>query len=165
MLSAETSVGKHPVKVVEAMNKIIDEAEKLRAYDNIRPKINPKSATFLSDVVCLNAARTAEEINAKAIIGMTNSGYTAFKVSSYRPNTKIFIFSDQVHMLATLNLVWGVRCYYYDGFSSTDETIADVTQYLKSKGKIVTGDIIVNSGSMPLHKRLRANMIKVTIVD
>ncbi|MEY2949443.1 MAG: pyruvate kinase [Saprospiraceae bacterium] len=165
MLSAETSVGKHPVKVVEAMNKIIDEAEKLRAYDNIRPKINPKSATFLSDVVCLNAARTAEEINAKAIVGMTNSGYTAFKVSSYRPNTKIFIFSDQVHMLATLNLVWGVRCYYYDGFSSTDETITDVTRYLKDKGKIVKGDIIVNSGSMPLHKRLRANMIKITIVE
>jgi pyruvate kinase len=165
MLSAETSVGKHPVKVVEAMNKIIDEAEKLKAFEHIRPIPNPNSKTFISDVICINAAKTADELGAKAIIGMTNTGYTAFKVSSYRPNAKIFIFSDQPHMLATLNLVWGVRCYFYDGFTSTDETINDVTEILKKLGKIEPGDLIVNSGSMPLQKRLRANMIKVTQVE
>ena len=165
MLSGETSVGKHPVKVVEAMNKIIDQAEAYAKYDDRRPAPSPKSRTFLSDVICFSAARTAEDINADAIIGMTSSGYTAFKVSSYRPKKKIFIFSDQMHMLSTLNLVWGVRCFYYDRFTSTDETIDDVAQILKKAGKISEGDILVNTGTMPLERRHRTNMLKITMVD
>ena len=110
MLSAETSVGKHPVKVVEARNKIIEEAETYFNFDGRRPVANPKSRTFQSDIICFNAGKTAMEVGAKAIVGMTSSGYTAFKVSSYRPKKEIYMFSDRMHMLATLNLVWGVRC-------------------------------------------------------
>jgi len=164
MLSGETSVGRHPVKVVEAMNKIIEEAEK-EFKPRQRPTPLAKSRTFLSDAVCYNAARTAEEINAKAIIGMTSSGYTAFKVSSYRPDSEIYIFSDRMHMLSTLNLVWGVRCYYYDRFTTTDETVYDVTEILKGADRIKAGDVIVNTGSMPLHRRHRTNMLKVTVVE
>ncbi len=167
MLSGETSIGKHPVKVVESMNKIIEEAE-FHYHSNIsslRPVPAAKSRTFLSDVICFNAARTAEEIAARAIVGMTSSGYTAFKVSSYRPNNDIYIFSDRMHMLATLNLVWGVRCYYYDRFTTTDETIQDVTNILKSAGKLQPGDVVINTASMPLHRRFRTNMLKVTIVE
>lgn len=165
MLSAETSVGRHPVKVVEAMNKIIDEAEKHYSIEHKRPIPPKKSRTFLSDVVCFNAARTAEEIGAKAIIGMTSSGYTAFKVSSFRPNAKVYIFSDQMHMLSTLNLCWGVRTFYYDRFTTTDETIDDVVQILKADERVKQGDIIVNTGSMPLHRRHRTNMLKITVVE
>ncbi len=164
MLSAETSVGKHPVKVVESMNKIIEEAESF--YNpTFRPKANTKTRTFYSDVVCFNAAKTADEVSAKAIIGMTSSGYTAFKVSSYRPKAKVFIFSDQQHMLSILNLVWGVKCFYYDKFTTTDETVEDVTEILKRAGEVVEGDIVVNTGSMPLHKRYRTNMLKITLVE
>ncbi|MEO0776721.1 MAG: pyruvate kinase [Bacteroidota bacterium] len=166
MLSGETSVGAHPVKVVEAMNKIIEEAEKQKHLKRwTRPVPPKKSRTFLSDVVCFNAARTAEEVSAKAIIGMTSSGYTAFKVSSFRPAAAIYIFSDQVHMLATLNLLWGVRCFYYDKFTTTDETINDVIEILRQNGEIKPGEIIVNTGSMPLHRRHRTNMLKVTVVE
>ena len=165
MLSGETSVGKHPIRVVQAMNKIIEEAERHYQIADRRPTPAQKSRTFLSDVVCFNACKTAEEINAKAIIGMTSSGYTAFKVSSYRPNSKIFIFSDQMHMLATLNLVWGVHCFYYDKFTSTDGTIDDVLDILRSADRIKPGEILVNTGSMPIHKRYRTNMMKVTVVD
>ncbi|MCB0640630.1 MAG: pyruvate kinase [Phaeodactylibacter sp.] len=165
MLSGETSVGKHPVKVVEAMNRIIEEAERHYELDDRRPVPAERSRTFLSDVVCFNASRTAVEIGAKAIIGMTSSGYTAFKVSSFRPNAKIYIFSDQMHMLSTLNLVWGVHCFYYDKFTSTDGTIDDVVDILKSAGRLVKGDIIVNTGSMPIHRRFRTNMMKVTVID
>lgn len=164
MLSGETSVGTHPVKVVEAMNKIIEEAE-AHYTPTFRPSANNKSRTFLSDVVCFNAAKTSDEIKAKAIIGVTSSGYTAFKVSSYRPKGKVFIFSDQQHMLSILNLVWGVKCFYYDKFTTTDETVEDVTQILKSAGEVDKGDVVVNTGSMPLHKRYRTNMLKVTIVE
>ena len=167
MLSGETSVGKHPVKVVEAMNQIIEEAEK-HYYPDIktkRPKPAKKSRTFFSDVVCFKAAEVAESIGAKALIGMTSSGYTAFKLSSYRPNAKIYIFSQKHSMLSTLNLCWGTRCYYYDRFSTTDGTIDDVTQILKDYGRIKTGDVIVNTGSMPISKRHRTNMLKVTVVE
>ncbi len=165
MLSGETSVGRHPVKVVEYMNRIIEKAEKIFDMTGRRPVLVPKARTFLSDVVCFNAAKTAEEVGAKAIIGVTSSGYTAFKVSSYRPKSEIFIFSDRMHMLATLNLVWGVRCFYYDRFTTTDETITDVTDILKRAGRLKPGEIVVNTGSMPLHRRHRTNMMKVTVVE
>lgn len=165
MLSGETSVGIHPVKVVEAMNKIIDQAESYHDSEKRKPLTSAKSRTFFSDALCLNAARMAEEIKAKALVGMTSSGYTAFKLSSFRPNSKIYIFSDRMHMLATLNLVWGVRCYYYDRFTTTDDTISDVSEILKGAKRVESGDVIVNTGSMPLHRRHRTNMMKITVVE
>ncbi len=165
MLSGETSIGKHPVKVVQAMNKIIFEAEKHYAFNIKKPKPSDKSSTFLSDVVCFNAAKTAEDIKAQAIIGLTVSGYTAFKTSSYRPSCPIYIFSSATHMLGTLNLVWGVRCYFYNKMTSTDETIEDVIEILKNDHKVKKGDLVVNTGSMPIHKKLRTNMLKVTEVE
>ncbi len=164
MLSAETSVGKYPVETVQAMTRIILEIEKQPARFK-RPESSEKSGIFINDVICLNAAKVAEDLHARAIIGFTTSGYTAFKVSSYRPRTEIFIFSNKQSMLATLNLVWGVKCFYYDKYSSTDETVDETIAILKAEGKTKAGDIIVNTGSMPLHKRLRTNMLKVTVVE
>ena len=96
---------------------------------------------------------------------MTKSGFTAFKLSSYRPKSKIYIFSDEPHMLATLNMVWGVQCFYYDKFTTTDETIEDVVKILKNLGRVEKRDVIINTGSMPIHKRYRTNMLKITIVE
>ena len=165
MLSAETSVGKHPVLVVEAMNKIISHAETQYEMHGKRSKPDPTSSTYLSDVLCLNAPKIAEEISAKAILGLTVNGYTAFKISSYRPNCKIYIFSDKAYMLSTLSLVWGVSPYLYTKFTTTDETIEDLNNILKDEGEISEGDIVVNTGSMPLHKRFRTNMLKITVVE
>lgn len=165
MLSGETSVGKHPVKVVQAMNKIIEEAEQHYEMHTKRPKPNPDSSTFYSDTICLAAPKIADEIGAKAISGLTVSGYTAFKMSSYRPKCKIYIFSDQEHMLSTLSLVWGVKCFRYNKFTTTDETIYDIAEILKERGVVLPGDVIVNTGSMPIQKRFRTNMLKITLVD
>lgn len=165
MLSGETSVGKHPAVVVQAMNKIIGEAEKEYSMIGKRPKPSQKSSTFHSDVVCLNSAKVAEEVKAKAIVGMTISGYTAFKISSYRPKSKIYIFSERQSILATLNLVWGVRCYYYDKLTTTDETIKDVVEILKVHKQVKPGQVIINTGTMPLKAKGRTNMLKVTVVE
>jgi pyruvate kinase len=165
MLSGETAAGKFPVLVVNYMERIIKEAEKHDMPQRKRPVPHVKKRTFLSDVTCFNAARSAEEVDAKAIVGMTSSGYTAFMVSSYRPNKQIFIFSNLMHMLSTLNLVWGVRCFYYDRFTTTDETFTDVNDILKNAGKLVPGDVVINTGSMPIHKRLRTNMMKISVVE
>lgn len=165
MLSAETSVGAHPVKVVEAMNKIIAEVETGQNAMQKSAKPNKKTRTFLSDAVCYTAAKLVGEVNAKGIAGMTTSGFTAFRVASYRPNTDIFIFSDDRSMLCTLNLVWGVKCFYYDKFTTTDETIHDVSEILKEDGRLEVGDIVINTGSMPMSKRYRTNMLKVTVIE
>ena len=165
MLSGETSVGKHPVRVVEAMNKIIYEAEKHYELTGKRPKPNKKSETFFSDTMCIGAAKLAEDIRAKAIIGITVSGYTAFKVSSYRPKSRIFIFSSSKEMLSTMNLIWGVRCFFYNKFSTTDETISDLSEILKEKKLLKTGDVVVNTASMPIQKRFRTNTMKITVIE
>ncbi|MEM9884248.1 MAG: pyruvate kinase [Bacteroidota bacterium] len=165
MLSGETSVGRYPAKVVEAMNKIIEQAEKHYAIDDKRPKPAKKSRTFLSDAICFNAAKVSDEVDAKALVGMTASGYTAFKLSSYRPKTEIKIFSDSRHMINTLSIAWGVRCHYYDKFTTTDETIEDVTNILRISKVVKKGDIVVSTGSMPIKKRHRTNMMKITVVE
>jgi len=165
MLSGETSVGKHPVEVVKAMNRIVREAEKDYSIAEHRPVPSPKASTFASDVVCFNAAKTGEDLGAKAIIGMTLSGYTAFKISSYRPKVKIYIFSERPYMLATLNLVWGVKCYYYDKFTTTNETINDVISILADNKHLLSGDIAINTGTMPLEERGMTNYLKVTYVQ
>lgn len=165
MLSGETSVGDHPSLVVDAMRKIITEAERHYHMQGKRAQPDPQSETFLSDVLCLGAPRIAEEVNAKAILGLTVNGYTAFRMSSYRPKPKIHIFSDKPHMLNTLSLVWGVRCYLYTKFTTTDETFEDLNQILKDEGMVKTGDIVINTGSMPLHKKFRTNMLKITVIE
>lgn len=165
MLSGETSVGDHPSLVVDAMRKIITEAERHYHMQGKRAQPDPQSETFLSDVLCLGAPRIAEEVNAKAILGLTVNGYTAFRMSSYRPKPKIHIFSDKPHMLNTLSLVWGVRCYLYTKFTTTDETFEDLNQILKDEGVVKTGDIVINTGSMPLYKKFRTNMMKITVIE
>ncbi len=167
MLSGETAAGVNPTLVVETMSKVIQEAEAHYAehIESKRPKPASKSTTFISDVVCQTACIAAAELSAKAIVGMTTSGYTAFRVSSFRPTSSIFIFSDRKDMLNTLNLVWGVRSFYYDKFTTTDETIQDVTAILKKEGIVKIGDIVINTGSMPLGRRYRTNMLKVTEVE
>ncbi len=167
MLSGETSVGAYPILTVEAMTRIIREAEKhyWPHIEGKRPRAVVKSKLFHSDVVCFNACRVAEELGAVGIVGMTSSGYTAFKVSSFRPNAHIYIFSDQMHMLNTLNLVWGVSCFHYDSYNSTDDTVQDVVDILKKLNYVQPGEVIINTGSMPIQRRFRTNMLKVTVVE
>ncbi|MCH2044025.1 MAG: pyruvate kinase [Saprospiraceae bacterium] len=165
MLSGETAVGAHPVKVVEAMNKIIAQAEQQDSIYYKRLTPSQESESFLSDAICYNACRIARQVGAKTIIGMTKSGYTGYMVSSYRPQSDIMVFSSDEHMLRTLNLVWGLRGFYYDKFTSTDATIHDVQQILKKRGLLKNGDVVVNTGSMPLQMRKKTNMLKVSIID
>lgn len=167
MLSAETSVGKHPVRVVEAMSRIIAETERhYQPNPNRLPKLSNESETFLADVLCFNAVKTSIDLNAKAIIGMTTSGFTAFKISSFRPKAEIFIFSTVPHMLSTLNLVWGVQCLEYQYKNeSTDELMNIVCDDLKYKGLLKKGDIVVSTGTVPVQLVGRTNMMKISVIE
>lgn len=165
MLSAETSVGKYPVRVVEVMGRIITDVEEDRRvyYKGKRP--SPSSPSFANDEVCFTAVKLCDHLNAKAIAAMTRSGYTGFRVASFRPRANVFIFTDNPSLLNKLSLVWGVRGFYYDRYVSTDQTFQDVTDMLKQEELVKPGDTIINCASMPIHKRQRTNTIKVTVVD
>jgi pyruvate kinase len=164
MLSGETSVGSYPIESVKTMDKIIRHTEKEKTiyHRNLTP--DKESDTFLSDAICFNACKISEDVDAKAIIGMTYSGYTAFMLSSYRPLANIYIFTSNREILNTLNLIWGIEVFYYNNFVGTDETINDVLDILKQKEKLKTGDIVVNIGSMPIVQKGRTNMIKMTTI-
>jgi len=165
MLSAETSVGKHPLRVIEIMSSIITDIESDRRtyYKGVKPTND--SPTFASDEICFTAVRMSDHLNASAIVAMTKSGFTGFRVASYRPEANVFIFTNNKRLLATLNLVWGVRGFFYDKFVSTDDTFQDVVDMLKDENMVQSGQYIINCASMPIHKKQRTNTIKVTLVD
>lgn len=166
MLSGETSVGKYPVEVVSSMNRILNSVEKEDEsiyYRNMDDEV-PEHAEMMSTAIINTACRLAEETNASAIIAMTRSGYTAVQLSRCRPKAHVFVFSDNRQALNMLNLIWGVRAFYYDSFVSTDDTIQDVHEILKERNLVHPGDIMINTGSMPLHERGLTNMIKISRV-
>ncbi|MDX5436903.1 MAG: pyruvate kinase, partial [Pontibacter sp.] len=163
MLSAETAVGAYPIETIRSMNMTIRMVEEHSHTFNKTFKLNPESDTFYSDSLVANACYLASDTNAKAIIGMTKSGYTAFQLAKYRPQANIFIFTENHRLLNTLNLVWGVRGFFYNKFESTDSTISDIKQTLLDEGYLKKGDVFINTASMPINEQKRTNMIKLSI--
>ncbi len=162
MLSAETSVGRYPVEVVKAMNKILLEMEKSDTMYNVEESKLEDNDRLVTDAICKASVRMAAAIDIKAIVTMTHSGYTAFKISSMRPKAHIFAFTSNKRILNMLNLVWGVRAHYYDKTVSTDHTIADIKHILRSRRFVEKGDLVVNVASMPIAEQGMANMLKLS---
>jgi pyruvate kinase len=164
MLSAETAAGKYPLEVIRSMVRTIASVEKNpNIYFRFRD-VDPASAIYINDSLVLAACKLAKDVGAKAIVGMTASGYTAFKSSSHRPNANIFVFTGNRTLINKMNLVWGTRAYVYDKNESTDETIADVENILKKEGHVKSGDIFIFLASMPIQDRARTNTLKINIV-
>ncbi len=162
MLSGETSVGKNPAKVVQTIDRIIRRTEQEEEIYHKFQLPDKNSKTFLSDAICFNACKIASDVSAKAINGMTYSGYTAFMLASNRPKADIHIFTSNKSLLNTLDLVWGVDVFFYDKFVSTDESIDDIIQILKREKVVSSDDIIVSTASMPIKGRGRTNMVKIS---
>jgi len=167
MLSGETATGQHPALVVETMRKIILEVEgteyRYNREEDLKPQ--PHSPSFLSDAICYNGCKIARDVNADGLVGMTQTGYTAFTLSSYRPKSNIFIFTKEKSLVNQLSLSWGVRAFYYDEEDSLDEIIEDQIEILKERGFVRPGDIIVNTGSTPVHLHLPTNVLKITKIE
>ena len=165
MLSGETSVGQYPVQVVQTMANIIKEMEShpsLYHKEELPPKGNPR---FISDSICFNACRLAQRVEANAIITMTYSGYTAYKIASQRPESYIYVFTSNRKILTQLNLVWGVRAFFYNKRISTDHTIADIKYLMKEEGYLNSGDVVINVASIPLEDLGGTNMLKLSYVE
>ena len=166
MLSGETSVGEFPVIVIETMAKIVRNVEEFGYNFNTTKEENGDPASpNLSDAVCESAVHLAQRTNAVGIVSMTTSGYTAFEISSHRPQASTYIFTSNKQLLNALSLVWGVRSFYYDRLESTDQTISDVNNILKSEDLIKTGDVVINTAAVPIIKQGKTNMLKVSIIE
>jgi len=162
MLSGETSVGKYPVQVIEKMSSILRAVEH---SDLIQvPLAPPKERTrrYMTKSVCYHAAIMANEINATAISTLTNSGYTAYQISAWRPASHILVFTSNKRILTQLDLLWGVKAFYYDSMVSTDQTIEDLNNMAKEAGYVTKGDMIINLASMPIKERGMVNTLKIS---
>jgi pyruvate kinase len=165
MLSGETSVGNYPVQVIEKMTQIIEAVEDspLIQVPQNTPQIRTKR--FITKTVCHHAAHMANVIKAKAICTLTNSGYTAFQISAWRPSAHILVFTSNKRILTQLNLLWGVKSFYYDKFVSTDDTVTDVNKIARDKGFVDTGDFLINLAAMPITDKGMVNTLRVSEIE
>ncbi len=167
MLSGETATGHYPTLVVKTMSNIIMEVERT-VYDYNKEDMlapQPHSPSFLSDAICYTACKLAKDSEATALVGMTQSGYTAFMLSSYRPKCPLYIFSKERTLISQLSLSWGVRAFYYAEEESLDDIIFDQINILKERGFLQKGDVVINTGSTPVELHLPTNMVKITRVE
>lgn len=161
MLSGETAMGKFPVQVVETMISIINEVEKEEIVYNRNLVPQPHSPSFLSDALCYNACEIAKDVKANALIGMTQSGYTGFMLSSFRPRSPLYIFTKTQSLVNQLSLSWGVQAFFYENENSLDDIFDDQLNILKKMGLLNSADVVVSTGSIPVQEHLPTNMLKV----
>ena len=163
MLSGETSIGKHPLKVINQMRKIIETVEDspLIHVPQKAPYIRTKR--YLTKSICYHAALMANDIEAKAIQTLTNSGYTAFQISAWRPHANILAYTSNKRILYRLSLLWGVKVFYYSGGNkSTDDTVSDLEQIAKKEGYVDENDLVITLSSMPVLERGMVNTLRLT---
>jgi pyruvate kinase len=165
MLSGETSVGNYPVQVIEKMTQIIEAVEDspLILVPQNTPQVRTKR--FITKSICHHAAMMANIIKAKAICTLTNSGYTAFQISAWRPSAHILVFTSNKRILTQLNLLWGVKSFYYDKFVSTDDTVTDVNDIAREKGFVDKGDFLINLAAMPITDKGMVNTLRVSEIE
>ena len=166
MLSAETAMGKYPVQAISTMQRILCTVEKeIPGIFEKTYTLATHSRRFASDSLIQSACKLRKTLEARAIISLTQSGYSGFRISSFRPETDIFIFTDCKHTVRALSLVWGVQAFYYSGKESTDQTIIDLSNILQKEQLVQKKDALIMLTSMPVHNRNVTNTVKVHIIN
>jgi pyruvate kinase len=164
MLSGETSVGQYPVQVIKKMSSILKAVEHSELIQvPLDPPVN-LSRRYITKSVCYHAAIMANEMKTAAISTLTNSGYTAYQISAWRPSSHILVFTANKRILTQLSLLWGVKAFYYDSMVSTDQTIEDLNNMAKAAGYVTEGDHIINLASMPIKERGMVNTLRVSTI-
>jgi len=165
MLSGETSVGKFPVKVIQKMTEIIKSVENSPLIKVPQNPPHIKTNRFITKAICHHAAQMANDTDATAISTLTNSGYTAFQISAWRPKSHVLVYTSERRILGKLNLLWGVKAFYYDKNLSTDDTVVDINIISKEKGFVQSGDLMINLTSMPVEAKGMVNTLRVSEID
>jgi pyruvate kinase len=164
MLSGETSVGKYPVQVIETMTSILKSVENSPLIEVPQTPPSIRTKRFMTKSICYHAAHMANEIDAAAICTLTNSGYTAFQISAWRPKAHVLVFSSNKTILSQLNLLWGVKAFYYDRFESTDKTVEQVNSIAQKNGWVKPGEMLINLAAMPIIEKGMVNTLRISQV-
>jgi pyruvate kinase len=165
MLSGETSVGNYPVEVIETMTRIIKSVEDSPLIKVPLSPPNIRTKRYITKSICYHAAIMADAINAKAVTTLTNSGYTAFQISAWRPKSHILVFTSNKRILTQLNLLWGVRAFFYDKLVSTDDTIDDINKICLEKKYVNKGDMLINLAAMPVVDKGMVNTLRISEIE
>jgi pyruvate kinase len=165
MLSGETAAGNYPVQVIQKMTQIIEAVEDSPLIHVPQNTPQVKTKRFITKTICQNAALMANVIQAKAICTLTNSGYTAFQISAWRPSAHILVFTSNKRIVTQLNLLWGVKSFFYDKNVSTDDTVTDINNIVKQKGYVEKGDFLINLAAMPIKDKGMVNTLRVSEIE
>lgn len=164
MLSGETSVGKYPVEVINTMANILTTVENSELIEVPQEPPTIRTKRFITKSICYHAAHLANDINARAICTLTNSGYTAYQISAWRPKAHVLVFTSNRQILNQLNLLWGVKAFYYSNLNSTDKTVEEINQTALEKGYIEKEDMLVNLTAMPIESKGMVNTLRVSVI-
>lgn len=165
MLSAETSVGKYPIEVIKTMTKIIQKIENDPHIFVAQHVPNHNDERYISNSICYAAVQLSKHSKAKAIITLTKTGYTAFQLSSHRPNAHIVVYTSNPRIITMLNLLWGVEAFYYKHSQiSTDEVVIEVNLKTVNEGLVNWGDYVINLNAMPDNHSSRTNTLRLTTI-
>ncbi|MDA9879231.1 pyruvate kinase [Flavobacteriaceae bacterium] len=164
MLSGETSVGKYPVEVINTMANILTTVENSELIEVPQEPPTIRTKRFITKSICYHAAHLANDINARAICTLTNSGYTAYQISAWRPQAHVLVFTSNRQILNQLNLLWGVKAFYYSNLNSTDKTVEEINQIALEKGYIEKEDMLVNLTAMPIESKGMVNTLRVSVI-
>jgi pyruvate kinase len=162
MLSGETSIGAHPIRVIEKMTEIIRSVEDSPLIKVPKAPPHIRTDRFITKAICHHAALVADDVEATAISTLTNSGYTAFQISAWRPKSYILAFSSEKRILGKMSLLWGVKSFFYDKNRSTDDTVVDINRIAKEKGYVTINDYVINLTSMPVEAKGMVNTLRVS---
>jgi pyruvate kinase len=167
MLSGETASGKYPMEAVNVMDRICRRVEENRtnlystlAFD--KPEWKEKQVVESLSYSCVSIA---ENVEAKVIGTLTNSGSTARRIAKFRPNAPIIAFTDSQKVRRQLNLVWGVYSVRVEKIFDTDMGVKLMEEFLKENGFVKKGDRAILTTGIPIAKRGSTNMIKVSTIE
>jgi len=165
MLSAESATGNYPIIAVKSMEKIISSVERSTSEIYYNFEKNKYLRDRVNESLITAACRLSKQINAKAIVSMTKSGFTAFRVSGNRPKAKIFIVTNDKNLGNIMNIVWGIRCIFYNKTENIDLTLENIENILVENNHLKKDDKYIVTASMPEHWEGHTNMMKVNIVN
>jgi pyruvate kinase len=164
MLSGETAIGKYPVKAVEIMDKIALSTEKVLPYEDILRQRRASIYHTIPDAISHAACYTAMDIDAKAIICCTQSGYTARMVAKYRPRPTIIAVTPLEKTYRRLSLAWGVSALMIDQTNSTDDMMEKAKSASQEAKMVSRGDPVVITAGIPIGVPGKTNIIKADII-
>jgi pyruvate kinase len=176
MLSGESASGSYPIKAVETMahiHEIVEQQQnELEIIKGDEAAIYFKNHSLagqqvaLTDRLIAGACRLARDSKAKAILCMTNSGHTAYRLSAHRPKADLFVFTSNKELMSTMGLLWGVKVFFFDpSADNVEKTVAAMVDMLKGKKLLSAGDVFVTTLSIPAHQGKKTNTVQLGTVE